>query len=160
MSAIILLDTSISMDMAVAGRRRIDVLSDILKVIMPGVPTARLFAFDSVVRELDGTTLPLLGGGTALGEALKFIASMRPTQVVVISDGEPDNMEEALDAGRALNCQIATYFCGDETNHAAVAFLRSLAWCSGDGLGRTAVADLGNPAKLTVDLRLALAGPG
>jgi hypothetical protein len=58
-----------------------------------------------------------------------------------------------------LNCQISAYFCGDERNHVAVAFLRSLAWCSSDGLGRTAVADLANPKRLTDDIRLALTGP-
>jgi hypothetical protein len=84
-------------------------------------------------------------GGTALHVALSDIAPLRPKTVVVISDGEPDHAPAALDAARRLCCRIGTYFCGDERNHAAVAFLRALSWASADGFGRAAVADLRDP---------------
>jgi hypothetical protein len=55
-----------------------------------------------------------------------------------------------------------TFTCGcppDLCNHAAVAFLRALAWCATDGLGHAAIADLRRPEVLKAELRLALTGP-
>jgi hypothetical protein len=77
----------------------------------------------------------------------------------VVSDGEPQDPESALAAARRLSCEIACYFCGDETNHTAVAFLRALAWTSSDGLGHAAVVDLRDPERLIGELKLRLAGP-
>jgi hypothetical protein len=162
MTSVVLLDTSSSMAELVGAQRRIDVLHSILATVLPparATSDVRLVAFNSVVRELDGARVPEPAGGTALHLALEFVAPMRPVQVIVISDGEPYDPEAALRAARALDCHIVTYFCGDERNHAAVAFLRALAWCSRDGFGQAAVSDLRDPARLTAELRLALAGP-
>jgi hypothetical protein len=58
-----------------------------------------------------------------------------------------------------VDCTIVTYFAGNDDNHAAVAFLRALAWCSADGLGHAAVTDLRAPDRLAGELRLLLTGP-
>jgi len=155
MTTVILLDTSGSMAWTVGTRRRIDVLADILKAIPPRSDVRRV-SFNSVVTEIDND-LPEPGGGTALADALTFAATTNPDHVIVISDGEPDNAEEAIAAARKLGpCRIETYFCGDEAHHEAIAFLRALAWCSADGLGVAAIADLTQPQRLAEDLRLAL----
>jgi hypothetical protein len=157
MNTCILLDNSGSMIESVGDRRRIDVLQDILNRT-PWPAGARLFSFASSVTELDGTKLPAPGGGTALHTALTHIAPLRPAIVAIVSDGQPNDPQAALDAARALNCEIRTYFCGDPTNTAAVALLRALAWASSDGLGRFLTTDLRNPTKLIGELRL-LSGP-
>jgi hypothetical protein len=41
---------------------------------------------------------------------------MKPRRIIVISDGEPSQPEAALAAARALGCEIATFFAGDELN--------------------------------------------
>lgn len=155
---VILLDTSSSMALPVGNRRRADVLADILGAL-PVTAGIRRVSFNSVVTEIGADAWPEPGGGTALAQALTFAAAMNPAHVVIISDGEPDNADAAMAAARDLGargCQIETYFCGDERCHAATAFLRALAWCSHDGLGRMAVADLTQPKLLEGELRLAL----
>lgn len=156
---VVLLDTSGSMSLPVGEQRRIDVLIDIIgRLMTPVIPGVRFVAFHSVAWELDGATYRALqpGGGTALADALTMVAPWRPASVVIISDGEPDEPEAALVAARALRCRLATYYCGDEENHAAKAFLRALSWCSEDGLGQTRVTDLLAPAEVANELRLAL----
>jgi hypothetical protein len=158
--SVVLLDTSTSMAEPIGSRRRIDVLADILHQVLPATLGVRLFAFSSAVREIERhAPLPEPEGGTALHLALAHAASLAPARVVVISDGEPDDADAALAAARELGCEIITYFAGDERNHAAVAVLRALAWCSADGLGHAAVADLRAPDRLAGELRLLLTGP-
>ncbi len=163
MNSVVLVDTSSSMCEPVGSRvrRRIDVLRDILEAVLPVTPAARLIAFDSIVREIDGAAaLPEPSGGTMLHNALDFIAPLHPQQLILISDGEPQDAEAALTAARKLHCVIRTYFCGDERNHAAIAFLRALSWRSSDGFGQAVVSDLRKPEKLAGALRLALTAPG
>lgn len=73
-----------------------------------------------------------LGGGTDLAAGLKFVKAkgvdeLSDMSVVVISDGQPDNRMEALDAARKFKCRIDTVFVGAETDGMARAFLRELA---------------------------------
>jgi hypothetical protein len=103
--------------------------------------------------------LPEPEGGTNLAGALIHIRPLRPRRVIVISDGEPNDPEAALAAARALATHVASYFCGDENNFAAIAFLRALSWCSADGVGQARVADLRHPERLAAELRLLLTGP-
>jgi hypothetical protein len=141
-------------------RRRIDVLINILKPVQAITPDARLLAFNSIVMEIaPGAPVPEPSGGTDLAMALDYAAELKPRCVVVISDGVPVDADAAFAAARRLGCDIASYFAGDESDHAAVAFMRALAWCSNDGLGHAAVADLQNPKQLADDLRLLLSGP-
>jgi hypothetical protein len=157
---VILLDTSTSMAEPIGSRRRIDVLEAILHQLLPSTPGVRLFAFSSAVREIEQhARLPEPEGGTALHLALAHAASLAPARVVIISDGEPDDADAALAAARGLGCAVATYFAGSDDNHTAIAFLRALAWCSADGLGHAAVADLRAPGRLAGELRLLLTGP-
>ncbi len=153
-----LVDTSGSMIELSGARRRIDIVRDVLENVLREAP-ARVFAFDNYTRELDGpSALPEPSGGTVLDRALEQIAAVRPEPLIVISDGEPFNAEAALAAARTLSTHITTIFVGDERNHAAIAFLRALAWCSSDGLGQAVVSDLRKPHQLTATLHSALLG--
>jgi hypothetical protein len=155
--SIILVDVSASMAEPVGDRRRCDVLDEILRQVLPASQDARVFAFSELVQEIErGARVPVPGGGTALHTALTYIAPFQPMQVVVLSDGEPNDAEAALAVARTLSCNFVTYFCGDERNHTAVAFLRALAWTSSNGIGHAAVIDLHYPDKLVAELRLQL----
>jgi hypothetical protein len=161
MTAILLLDTSSSMTTAIGSRRRIDVLADVLSSVLSTNPSVRLFSFNSTITELiePATNLPEPGGSTALHRAIDYVASLQPALLIVISDGEPDDARAALAAAGNLNCVIETFYCGDETNRAAIGFLRDLALCSRGGVGRLKIADLTKPKLLADDIRLLLAGP-
>jgi hypothetical protein len=165
MSDVILLDTSGSMAAPVGTRRRIDILGDILAAVLPTAPGTRLLSFNSITTELDnavteqGMNLPEPGGGTALDGALAYVSPLNPRRLIVISDGEPDDPRAAIAAGRALGCVIHTYYCGDDGNRAAIAFLRNLALCSKGGIGRAQVGDLTEPARITSEIRHLLTGP-
>lgn len=158
---IVLVDTSSSMAIPIlGGQRRIDVLSAILTNISSSLPDMRLFAFNDYLTGLEpGQKLPEPNGGTDLQMALDFVLQLSPRGVIVISDGEPADAKAALTSARTLNCVISTFYCGDESNRAAVAFLKQLALCSRGGIGRPMIADLRQPEKLTSELRLLLAAP-
>jgi hypothetical protein len=149
----------------VGARRRIDVLAEILTTVMPTVSTVRIFAFSSTVIELEnvvgeqGVHLPDPDGSTALHRAIEHVAPLHPSPLIVISDGEPDDARAALDAACGLRCVIQTFYCGDETNRAAIAFLRDLALCSRGGVGRMRIGNLAKPEQLVADLRPLLTGP-
>jgi hypothetical protein len=153
------------MALPVGARRRIDVLGDILAAVLPNTPGTRLFSFNSVCTELPeaitvhGVHLPEPGGSTALHAALETIAPLHPNPLLIISDGEPDDGKAALAAASNLHCVIQTFYCGDESNRAAVSFLRDLALCSKGGVGRLRISNLTKPEQLADDIRLLLRGP-
>lgn len=162
MTDILLLDTSHSMDWPAGDRRsggpkRIEVLQRVLDQIYKDFPTARVFAFNSSIEELEPNgALPRPQGGTALDLALKHIWPLTPTRVGVLCDGEPNNPQAALDAAKALHCEIHSFFCGDESDSLAIAFMRALAWCSSDGMGKARVIDMEDPQALLEGMRLLL----
>lgn len=156
----ILADVSSSM-MAGAGRKtRIDVLREVFAQIRAEFSGFRLIAFSTVPLELlPHAPIPDPSGGTALHLALQLVSHYEPERIAVLCDGVPDDPAAALEAAKSLQCHIATYFCGDDMNHVAIAFMRALAWCSADGLGSTTVVDMKKPARLKAGLQLLLAGP-
>lgn len=103
--------------------------------------------------------LPEPSGGTDMSLALDYVARLAPRHAIVISDGGPSDPKATLASARALNCVISTFYCGEETNRSAIAFLKQLALCSRGGVGRPMIADLCKPEKLTAELRLLPTGP-
>jgi hypothetical protein len=141
------------------------VLDEILTTVLPTVSKVRIFAFSSTVIELknavgdQGVHLADPGGSTALHRAIEHVAPLRPSPLIVISDGEPDDARAALDAACGLHCVIQTFYCGDETNRGAIAFLRDLALCSRGGVGRMRIGNLAKPEQLAADLRPLITAP-
>jgi hypothetical protein len=136
----LLLDTSGSMSMECKGKdRRIDVLRKAVEAL--DWQSYRLFTFDSFCVEIPNPSgLWTTGGGTALDLGLKEIAKLNPSQTVVISDGEPNNEQDAIAAAGLLSGTISTVYIGDDADKSAIAFMRKLATL---GCGNTYVRDLG-----------------
>jgi hypothetical protein len=156
----ILLDTSSSMSDLIGARSKIENLADIVRDVAPQLPGARWFCFASSVREIEPSgPLPPSSGSTALHLALEHIAPLNPERVVIVSDGLPDDRELTLAAARHLHTNIVCYFCGDERDFGAIAFLRALSWASSDGIGHAAVGDLRDPPRLAQEIVLRLTGP-
>ncbi len=136
----LLLDTSGSMSMECKGKdRRIDVLRKAVEAL--DWQSYRLFTFDSFCVEIPNpSALWATGGGTALDLGLKEIAKLNPSQTVIISDGEPNNEQDAIAAAGLLSGTISTVYIGDDIDKSAIAFMRKLATL---GCGNTYVRDLG-----------------
>lgn len=66
-------------------------------------------------------------GDTKLAQALAVIAGARPAQVVIISDGLPNDMEDAVRAARCVSGPVHVRFCGHPADAVADRFLQSLA---------------------------------
>ena len=136
----LLLDTSGSMSMECKGKdRRIDVLRKAVEALE--WQSYRLFTFDSFCVEIPNpSALWATGGGTALDLGLREIAKLNPSQTVIISDGEPNDEQDALIAAESLTGTISTIHIGDDRDKAAITFMRKLANL---GCGNTYIQDLG-----------------
>jgi hypothetical protein len=136
----LLLDTSASMSMECKGETsRLDVLRKAVEGI--DWQNYRLFTFDSVVAEIGSPSqLANSGGSTALHLALERIIPLQPSLTVVISDGEPNDEQGALEAAKRLTGTISTIHIGDDQDKVAIAFMRQLADL---GCGSTYIQDLG-----------------
>jgi Mg-chelatase subunit ChlD len=166
--SVIVLDVSGSMAFPESGRYRIDIAADVLRMALTKTPAARVVLFNALPMELVGLgptisslKLPPPDGSTALHLALNLIGKMtpKPTRVVVISDGQPDDAEAALRSARALApCAINALHVGPDNDAAAVAFLRELA-SAGGVQGASGVRSLTDPAALADEIVLLLRGP-
>jgi uncharacterized protein YegL len=128
--------------------------------IWPSLHGARLFAFESVAAEVESPDrLPdHPGGSTALHLALERAAELHPGEVIVISDGAPDDAEAALAAARKLPGTVQAIFVGDEVrNREAVEFMTRLARENG---GRVITRRLSDPAfEVTMRRLMGLPSP-
>jgi hypothetical protein len=124
---VVVADVSGSMGERATGRRKIDALQEALAGV--AVP---VYLFSSGVREwTPGAALPAPGGGTALDLALARVGQLRPTHVLVISDGHPDRPDAALQAADRLDAQIDVIYCGPDWDREGIAFMRRLARSGG-----------------------------
>ena len=165
MSTVILVDVSGSMAFPEGARRRIDILEDILRQVLPGVPDARVIASSSLAFELVGIepvrlSLPPPGGSTALHLALQLVATgPRPARIVVVTDGGADDPQAALTAARVLApVVIDALYAGPDNDAAALGFLRAVSLAGGRP-GLSGHRSLAKPEVLADELRLRLAGP-
>lgn len=168
--AAILADVSSSMDARddrnETGPRRIDRLAKVLDYLLTRVRVQALVCFNDLPVEiaLSGrVALPEPDGSTNLALGLEHIASLRPapTRLIVLSDGMPNSVEDALSRGRKLApMTLDCYYIGPDAFAPALAFMRDLAGCGGPG-GRSGNFDLVDPVLLGSELhRRLLTGPG
>lgn len=132
---LVLIDTSVSMQQkdAGAGRRRYDVASNELARLQAENPgKIAVVSWSHDVRFCPSGIPHDFQGGTDLAGALRFArhADDCGLSVIVISDGEPDEEEEAITVARKFKSRIHTIFIGPEGSPGRN-FLRRLAVVSG-----------------------------
>ena len=132
---IVLIDVSGSMDTrdAPGGRIRYDAACDELAKLQAGHPgKVGVIAFSTTPQFCPGGKPPFLSGGTNLADALDYAHLVNGLcNLVVISDGEPNDEQAALAAARRFTeSAISTVYVGPEGG-AGQAFLRRLAAASG-----------------------------
>lgn len=128
---VILVDVSTSMEMhdASGGRSRYEAALTELAALQANLPgKVAVIAFSSSVQFVPGGAPPMLGGSTRLADALRFakLVDAPDMRFVVISDGEPDSAEAALEAAAEYRGRIDTVFVGPEKG-AGRDFLQRLA---------------------------------
>ena len=118
---------------------------------------ARLLAFSDVARWCDGPNdLPEVGGSTNLRRALELAAKVWPSEVIVISDGRPQDETGALDAASLIPGTVSVLFVGPDDDQIGADFMRRLAALGG---GLFAHRDLARNLAIGDDLRKMLALP-
>lgn len=89
--------------------------------LWPTLRGAKLLAFGSDVTECSGPEdLPEATGSTALHLALEHAAKFMPLEVLVISDGMPDDEERALQAVEGIRGVVQAIFIGVMVNRSVM----------------------------------------
>jgi Mg-chelatase subunit ChlD len=166
-STVLLLDCSGSMATPEGSRTRLTLLTDAVRQVLPATPGARVVAFASLPQELRGLEpgpalqLPEPSGGTDVAAALDFVGAMqpRPTRVLLLTDGQPDDAQAALNAAKRLAPMIIdSIYIGPDNAIGALGFLRALALAAGTVQGVAIAQSAREPAKLAQTM-LRLTGP-
>jgi uncharacterized protein YegL len=119
-TTVLLLDTSGSMS---AGEpRRIDLLWQIVQALRTPQARWRVATFNTYCRWSGVATVPEPSGTTDLGGAIRMIAEAAPLRVTLVTDGEPDDQEDAYEAAVTLQCPVNILFVGDPGDAEATAF--------------------------------------
>lgn len=155
---VIILDNSGSMTMRDTPQRisRVDLAQQHLETLQakyPGKVALICFA-DNVEYSPGGMIIPV-GGGTDLGKALRFskVADDCGLKIVIISDGEPNDKQDALNVAKIYKSRIDVIYCGSETSQSGMRFLQELANISG---GQLYTSD--NPGELLASAEILMIG--
>lgn len=134
--------------------RKYDRLKDSLRRTASDVGAA-VVAFNYVARWCDSVDdIPPPEGGTDLAAALRLAAGRFPAEVVVFSDGLPNDERAALEAAALVPGIISCVFVGDDGDRAGMDFMRKLARVGG---GEAVHRDLDKVASIEADVRAILA---
>lgn len=133
--AVIIVDVSGSMGAkdSRGGQSRYVIACEELARLQANLPgRCAVIAFSSQHRFSPGGVPVFLGGGTNLAGALRFarLADVEGVEFYVISDGQPDNQDEALLVARTIKAPIHTIYVGPEGG-GGLEFLARLAAANG-----------------------------
>lgn len=133
---VVLVDCSGSMyaEDSRGGKRRYDVAcEELAKLQARNSGKIGVIAFSDDAIFVPGGVPPMLGSGTALHKALRFarVADVPGIRFVVISDGQPDSPEEALQEASKYKARIDTVYVGPESERSGALFLARLAAAHG-----------------------------
>jgi hypothetical protein len=128
---ILLLDISGSMGEPVEGNwTKIDALWQIVQDLRSQNIQFKTAEFNDDCRWSDSITKPTPSGGTWLSGALEFIGRVQPTQITIVTDGEPHDPDMALVKAAELvervSCKINVMYVGP-SNARAESFCTLLA---------------------------------
>lgn len=152
-AVVVICDISSSMQ----GQKIIRLRSELRK-LWPEVK-ARLMVFNDVASWVDGGPgdIPEPMGCTLLARALDLAGTVFPSECIVISDGLPQDGDEALRIAGLLPGTISVCFVGDEADYRGAEFMQKLARVGG---GMYAHKDIGKNLSIEGSLRGMLALPG
>jgi len=121
--------------------KRISRLKEALESLWATMPRSRLIGFGDKVRTYAAPEdLPdEPSGSTPMTAALDMALVLRPAKVIVISDGQPDNEETALELAGKIPGVIDIVFCGDDKDRSGITFMHKLARVGG---GRVVIHDI------------------
>ena len=139
--AVLVVDVSSSMDARDAGNheRRVDVARrEVAKIQRRQPGQLAIVSFSHDASWDPSGRLPEPSGSTNLAGALEYTRELlgpgaEGIKVIVISDGDPDSQESAIEEGRLLKAagaSISTVYCGSDHGHGK-AFLNRLASVGG-----------------------------
>jgi Mg-chelatase subunit ChlD len=157
--AVVIVDVSGSMDARDSrGRKsRYDVALEELAALQKALPgKVAVIAFSASAVFVPGGRPPFLGMSTDLAGALQFakIADVPSGDMrfFIISDGEPDDRDAALQVAKTYHNRIDTIYTGPEAYPTGRAFLQQLAAAAG---GQSITADRAQDlARVTQQLLL------
>ena len=143
--AIILVDVSGSM----AGTPYQQACEELRKLQQDLPGKIAVIAFSDRPEFAPAGTPRFISGGTDLARALAFVhvADACDIRFIVISDGYPNDAEQALAQARKFTSRIDTVFIGSEGG-AGADFLKQLAAASGGQYSKNAVSDVAERAKV------------
>jgi len=148
--SLLLVDCSGSMaDLIEGSARKIDKLRRVVETLKQTHPVPiAAFGLNSGVVELV-ELIPEPQGLTPLHNAIRFGRVQEANHLVIVTDGEPDSREAALEEARRFGGPIDVFFVGREGASGA-AFCAQLARLTGGSCG---VTDLtGEPKKLAAGI--------
>jgi Mg-chelatase subunit ChlD len=139
------------------GRSRYAVAVEELRRLQErNVGKVAVVAFNGAVEFCPAGIPPEPMGGTDLAGALRFVkVADGCVRFVVISDGQPDDEQEALAVAKDFASRIDAIFVGDEADSRASAFLRKLAAAHG---GKSATAARAQELAATIETLALKAG--
>lgn len=125
------------------GRKRYDVACEELGNLQGRFPgKIAVIGFSTDTKFYPAGVPDMIGGSTNLAGALEYskIADVEGMRFFVISDGEPDEANQALAMAKSYKCKIDTIFVGAEGAHGST-FLAQLAKESGGAALTAACVD-------------------
>lgn len=133
--ALVMVDTSASMDTedCQGNRKRYDLACEQLIRLQRELPgKVGVISWSSSVQFNPGGVPYYFGHGTDLAGVLKFVKPADGTSIklILISDGEPDQEQAALDLAKQFKSKISTIYVGPESGYGRD-FLRRLAEVTG-----------------------------
>lgn len=152
--ALVMVDTSGSMDSedCPGNRRRYDVACEQLIRLQRELPgKVGVISWSSSCQFNSGGVPYYFGGGTDLASVLKFVKPADGTSIklILISDGEPDHEQGALDLARQFKSKIQTIYIGPEAGYGRD-FLRRLAEATG---GKSVSQSINQLGQLSVTVK-------
>lgn len=149
LGTVLLLDVSQSMNERVGGARKID----LLRRAVGAFPALRRWSFSEQVYP---GQIPEPQTGTNLARALCTLTEEAPARVILVSDGEPNDEEEALASATRLGRPVDVIYIG-EPETSGERFMRRLAEATGGRWVTVAQAELADGIGREI-ARLALPG--
>ena len=126
--------------------------------LWPDMKGARLIAFGFTAAWIQGgpEKIPEPSGSTDMKGALRLAGTVWPSEVIVISDGLPDDPEGTLQVAAQLPGTISVLFVGDDGDLRGAEFMRRLARVGG---GVMVHRDLAKNLSIGGEMRAMLALP-